>query len=108
MSSDTAAGFDPNYEIARATDDRTTLRKFRIKRSMYRWIGEVYVGKRVKLAYFFDWLRLIPLAANARVLEVGSGDGLFAFAASDRLPDAEIMGLELNPTEARCCERIAD
>ena len=107
MSSEAAAGYDPAYELTRVTDDAKFLRKLRIKRWLYRLVGEIYIGKRVKLAYFRRWLRRLPLPQRASVLEVGSGDGLFCFVAADMLPDAKVIGLELNPTEASGCEAIA-
>lgn len=110
MSSDatTAAGeFDPHYETTRVTDTAAFLRKLRAKRKLFRWVGEIYVGKRVKLAYFQDWLKGIPLPANPRVLEVGSGDGLFSFVTAATKPDARVVGLELNRTEAEACQTMA-
>lgn len=100
-------GFDPAYEQTRIADETAFSRKMRVKRFLHRYVGELYIGKRVKLAYFRDWLDRLDLPAAAQVLEVGSGDGLFVFEAAKRMPRATVVGMELNEIEARVCERIA-
>lgn len=99
--------FDPSYEITRVSNDAEFRRKMRRKRFLNRIVGEVYVGKRAKLVYFRQWLKDLPLAPNSRVLEVGSGDGLFSFTAAKHRPDWHVVGLELNGTEARVCQEVA-
>ena len=99
---------DPAYELKRVTDEQAFYRKLKVKRRLNRWVGEMYVGKRVKLAYFRQWLAMLDIPADARVLEVGSGDGLFCFHAAAALPRASFTGMELNPVEAKVCQRIAE
>ena len=46
--------FDPNYELDRVTSEAQFLKKMRLKRRLYRLVGELYVGRRVKFVYFVD------------------------------------------------------
>jgi len=43
---------DPTYELTRIADEDSFYKKMCQKRRLYRLVGEVYVGKRVKLEYF--------------------------------------------------------
>ena len=71
--------FDPAYETTRVADEDAFHRKMKRKRTLSRLLGEVYVGKRVKLVYFRQWIDEIALPSNSKILEVGSGDGVFSF-----------------------------
>jgi 2-polyprenyl-3-methyl-5-hydroxy-6-metoxy-1,4-benzoquinol methylase len=95
------------YELSRVTQVDAFYRKLLLKRLLYRFVGELYVGRRVKLAYFRRWLPRFALAPTARIMEAGSGDGMFAFYVARRYPLASVVGLELNPVEAESCRRIA-
>ena len=98
---------DPMYEYNRVTDTRAAWRKLLIKRLLFKLVGEIYVGKRVKLAYFQRWLKRIRLAPEATIMEAGSGDGVFAFSLAANHRTARVLGVELNPVEAETCERMA-
>ena len=98
---------DPEYEHTRVQDEGAFLYKLQRKRRLYRLVGEIYVGRRVKLAYFRQWLARIGIADSSQVLEVGSGDGIFAFFVAGQYPRAEVTGLELNQTEATVCQKVA-
>lgn len=96
-----------SYELTRVADEDAFYRKMRTKRRLARWVGEIYVGKRAKLRYFARWLRRLQLPADSEVLEIGSGDGVFAYFIAAQMPTASVVGLELNPIEAQVCQRIA-
>jgi 2-polyprenyl-3-methyl-5-hydroxy-6-metoxy-1,4-benzoquinol methylase len=98
---------NPAYEMERIPDAEAFDRKMRLKRRLNRLFGEIYIGKRVKLAYFVRWLKRLGLPADARILEAGSGDGLFTFHVAGAMPRASVTGLELNPVEAVACGRVA-
>src|SRR4051794_37193002 len=95
------------YELGRVTAAGAFYRKLLQKRLLFKLVGETYVGKRVKLAYFERWLRRIPLPEQPRILEAGSGDGVFTFFVASKYPRAQVRGLELNPAEVAACRRIA-
>ena len=96
-----------DYEITRVPDEADFHRKMRIKRFLYRFVGELYIGKRSKLRYFRRHLRTLPLHPGATILEVGSGDGLFTLYAAKAVRHVRFTGLELNEIEARVCQAIA-
>jgi SAM-dependent methyltransferase len=98
---------DPRYELDRTPQEPVLRRKIKTKRILYRVVGEVYIGRRVKLAYFRRWLSRLDIRPGWRILDVGSGDGVFAFYTAHRYPKAEVVGLELNGTEVRVCQAIA-
>ncbi len=100
-------GFDDTYEVKRIADEGAFYKKMRMKRRLYRFLGELYVGKRAKLRYFRRWFNEMRLRPGSEVLEVGSGDGLFCFYAARARRDIHVTGLELNAIEARVCQRIA-
>ena len=83
--------------------DPALLRKTVTKFAVRRWIGEPYVGKRMKLRHLRRLLRDIDLPPNPRLLEVGSGDGVFTHWLSRRFQDAEVDGVELDPAESAAC-----
>lgn len=97
-----------SYELTRVADSESFYRKMRMKRRLYKWVGEIYVGKRAKLQYFKRWLRRLNLPANTEIIEIGSGDGVFAYYIAERMPQANVVGMELNEIEAQVCQRIAD
>ena len=98
---------DLSYELTRIGDSDAFYRKMRTKRRLYRWVGEIYVGKRAKLRFFERWLRRLKLPAASEIAEIGSGDGVFAYYIARRMPRARVTGLELNQIEAQVCQRIA-
>jgi len=100
-------GFDPTYELTRRQDAGAFARKLRIKRALFKAVGELHIGKRVKLVYFRRWLRRLALPAGAHVAELGSGDGVFSYALASDRPDISVLGVELNPVEAQVCEQVA-
>src|SRR5436190_15643930 len=95
------------YELARIQDEPGFYRKLRSKRIFSKWMGEPYIGRRVKLKYFRRWMAQLALPPNPSILEVGSGDGTFCFFLAKFMPQARIIGMELNPVEARVCDRLA-
>lgn len=112
MSSDLRAPvqeqFDPGYELKRVADEAQFRSKMRTKRRLYKLFGEIYIGRRVKFVYFRCWLKRLNLAPTARILEVGSGDGVFCFFVAKQMPQAKVTGLELNPVEAKICQELAE
>src|SRR5437667_3324247 len=82
---------------------RKTALKFRIRRL----IGEPYVGKRMKMRHLGRLLRGVSLPPEARILEVGSGDGVFCDWLARRFRGARVEGLEIESEEAAACEEWA-
>ncbi len=107
ISRQTQAQFDPDYETTRIADENAFYRKLCVKRWLHRFVGEIYIGKRAKLAHFRRWIHELELQGKLHILEVGSGDGLFCFEAAKMLPDSQIIGMELNAAEARACKKRA-
>src|SRR5947209_17807771 len=79
---------------------RKTALKFRIRR----WIGEPYVGKRMKMRHLGRLLRGVSLPPEARILEVGSGDGVFCDWLARRFRGARVEGLEIDGEDVAACE----
>jgi 2-polyprenyl-3-methyl-5-hydroxy-6-metoxy-1,4-benzoquinol methylase len=98
---------DPYYELNRVQNADAFYRKLLGKRLLSKFVGELYIGRRVKLVYFRRWLDRIALPSTPTILEVGSGDGAFAFFTAHHFETAAVIGLELNPAEAEGCRRIA-
>jgi len=103
----TQSQFDPNYETTRIADEDSFHQKLRWKRTLNRFVGEIYIGKRAKLAHYRRILGRLTLPKQPSILEVGSGDGLFCFETATRLPNAKVVGLELNEIEANACNQQA-
>lgn len=95
------------FDQTRTVNKHGFYRKMLVKRFLHQLVGEVYVGRRAKLVHFQRWMDRIQLAPTARILEAGSGDGLFSFWMAKKFPQASVTGLELNRVEAEVCQRIA-
>ena len=95
------------YEESRITNSSTFYRKMRLKRILYKVVGELYVGRRIKMAYFRRWLHRLPVNSMSQIVEVGSGDGVFAFWLAKKFKHVAILGLELNKIEAQVCQQLA-
>lgn len=46
-----------------------------------------------------DKLYLAPIAKPARILDVGTGTGIWAIEMGDEFPDSDILGTDLSPTQ---------
>lgn len=46
-----------------------------------------------------DELHLAPLQDPRRILDIGTGTGLWAIEMGDRFPNAQIIGTDLSPTQ---------
>lgn len=44
-------------------------------------------------------LYLAPIGKPARILDVGTGTGIWAIEMGDDFPDSEILGIDLSPTQ---------
>jgi hypothetical protein len=71
---------------------KKTARKFFVRR----WIGELYVAKRMKMRL----LRQVDLASAPSVLEVGCEDGTFSEWFSGCWPRDTVVGLEIDPVRS--------
>jgi len=87
--------------------DAALLRKTRLKFFLRRFIGEPYVGKRLKMRRLPSLLRRIPLPQPSRILEVGCEDGYFTEWLSRRYSQAAIEGLDIDAQQAAACEHWA-
>ena len=99
---------DPRYELDRTPPEPLLYRKLRWKRRLFRTVGETYIGRRVKLRYFSRMLAQVNVPDGWRIMDAGSGDGVFAFFVAHRFPKATVVGLELNGTEVNVCRRLAE
>jgi 2-polyprenyl-3-methyl-5-hydroxy-6-metoxy-1,4-benzoquinol methylase len=99
--------FDATYELTRTPPEPVLFKKLRLKRFLYKLVGEIYVGRRVKMTYFREILSNFSLLDGGAIMDAGSGDGVFAFEAARRYPHCRVVGLELNRTEVRVCQEIA-
>jgi len=84
--------------------------KIRSKFKLRKWIGELYVGKRMKMHYFS---RLFPeqlrsLGRSPRILEVGSEDGCFTEWFSRFWPEGRIDGMDKDSAHAHACAQWAE
>jgi len=100
--------FDPHYETTRVTDADGLFRKLLAKRRLFPLIGEPYIGRRAKLAHFKRWLTRWMNGKTERILEIGSGEGVFSFTAAQAMPQATVIGLEINQAEAVACQKLAE
>jgi len=98
---------DARYELTRTPPEPALYRKIKIKRLVYKTVGEPYIGRRVKLRYFKQMHDRIGVRDRWRIMDAGSGDGVFAFYMAKRFPGSSVTGLELNASEVRVCNRIA-
>ena len=46
-----------------------------------------------------DKLYLAPIDKPSRILDVGTGTGIWAIEMGDDFPDSEILGTDLSPTQ---------
>jgi SAM-dependent methyltransferase len=68
--------------------------------------GMPVVGLRIRGRNIFS---LIPRGKNYRkILDAGSGPGVFSFELGRRFPDAEVLGIDLRPEAILACKTIAE
>ncbi len=82
-------------------------RKIRRKFLIRRIVGELYVGKRMKMRHTSKILPSVRIPKNACILEVGSEDGAFTDFLARRYPHATVEGLELREDWALACSAWA-
>ena len=100
-------GVNCEYELNRTPPEPQLYRKLKLKRLLSPLLGEPYLGRRVKLRYFSRMMLRVGARDGWRLMDAGSGDGTFAFYAARRFPRSCVVGLELNSTEVRVCNRLA-
>lgn len=49
----------------------------------------------------FGQLHLAPLNSPQKILDLGTGTGLWAMDAADKYPSAEVIGTDLSPTQPK-------
>ncbi len=91
----------PDSEATRLA--RKTAMKFAIRRV----VGELYVGKRLKMRSLSTLLRELPLPPSPRVLEVGCEDGVFSEWFSRKIKGATVVGLEIDVDQSAACRAWA-
>src|SRR3954468_12657984 len=79
------------------------LRNTRLKFLVRRWIGELYVGKRMKMRHLTRLVRNLPLPREPRLLEVGCEDGTFCDWLTRLWPTATVEGLDRNAVQIQAC-----
>lgn len=52
-----------------------------------------------------DKLYLAPIAKPTRVLDIGTGTGIWAIELGDEHPECEILGTDLSPTQPTWYDR---
>lgn len=80
----------------------TTVGKQRIKQLVRRAIGEVYVGKRLKLRWLAPALEALALQPR-RILDAGSEDATFTYWLADRYPEAEVVAVDVDAAAIEAC-----
>jgi cyclopropane fatty-acyl-phospholipid synthase-like methyltransferase len=81
--------------------------RIRLKFLLRRIFGEPYVGKRMKMRQLDRLLADLPLPPNPRLLEVGSGDGVFCHWLLRTWPDATVCGIDQRAEESDACREWA-
>lgn len=84
----------------------------RVKQLVRGLIGEVYVGKRLKLRWLapaLDGLALHP----SRILDAGAEDATFSYWLADRYQEAEVVAVDIDSAAVDACrtarpDRYAD
>ncbi len=82
-------------------------RKIARKFALRRWVGELYVGKRMKMHALSRRLDDLRPPEGGRVLEVGSEDGCFTEWIDRRWPEVTVEGLEQDRAHAESTRRWA-
>lgn len=74
----------------------------RVKQVVRTLIGEVYVGKRLKLRWLAPALDALALRPT-RVLDAGAEDATFTYWLADRYPRAEVMAVDVDAAAVDAC-----
>lgn len=74
----------------------------RAKQLVRRVVGEVYVGKRLKLRWLASALARLDLRPT-RILDAGSEDATFTYWLADRYPAARVVAVDLDAAAVEAC-----
>lgn len=74
----------------------------RVKQLVRTLIGEVYVGKRLKLRWLAPALDVLALQPT-RVLDAGAEDATFTYWLADRYPQAEVVAVDVDAAAVEAC-----
>jgi SAM-dependent methyltransferase len=67
------------------------------------FFGIPIIGLRIRARNIFS---LIPRGSYRRILDAGSGPGVFSFELSRRFPDAEIVAVDIDDDALESCRKI--
>lgn len=74
----------------------------RAKQLVRRAVGEVYVGKRLKLRWMAPALARLDLGPT-RILDAGSEDATFTYWLADRYPAARVVAVDVDVAAVEAC-----
>lgn len=74
----------------------------RVKQLVRTLIGEVYVGKRLKLRWLAPALKALALEPD-RILDAGAEDATFTYWLADRYPKAEVVAIDVDAAAVEAC-----
>lgn len=74
----------------------------RVKQLMRSLIGEIYVGKRLKLRWLAPALNALALDPM-RILDAGAEDATFTYWLADRYPRAEVVAVDVDAAAVEAC-----
>lgn len=74
----------------------------RVKQLVRTLIGEVYVGKRLKLRWLAPALDALALQPT-RILDAGAEDATFTYWLADRYPQAEVVAVDVDAGAVDAC-----
>ena len=72
-------------------------------------VADIYLGKWLRMNAFRRWIepRLgLEATANARTLDIGTGDGILAFYLSRRYPKLTVIGADIKEEKIRANEYV--
>lgn len=74
----------------------------RVKQLVRRTMGEIYVGKRLKLRWLVPALARLDLEPS-RILDAGSEDATFTYWLADRYPAAQVVAVDIDAAAMDAC-----
>lgn len=73
-------------------------------RLAYRWLGEMYIGDRVRSMHVFRQIGSLP--EGAQVLDAGSGEGAYCFYLARKYPMAQVTGIDRSASLIQTAQQV--
>lgn len=74
----------------------------RVKQMIRRTMGEIYVGKRLKLRWMVPALARLDLRPR-RILDAGAEDATFTYWLADRYPGSHVVAVDIDAAAVEAC-----